>query len=167
MTQELKSRLHAAIGRAISRQQGSFSGADIAAAVKRLDADLWDEAREVLATEKLIAIATSTMRGPLQQINSSQLALAGFEDIPKYIRAGKRWIEIRDANSQELQEFADWYRTRLDKAAERVKRDRRIVADIERLARIVKRYERQAPGITLGTVLEMREVKQELAQLRA
>lgn len=88
MTKDLKERLHKAILDAIERQHGAFTGGDVAASLKRSDADLWDEAREILATEKVIAIANGMIRGPLHQANSAQLELAGFEDIPKYIRAG-------------------------------------------------------------------------------
>jgi len=167
MTKDLKARLNRAIQESIGRQRGAFTGGDVAASLKRADGDLWDEAREVLATDKVIAIANSIIRGPLHQANSSQMELAGSEDIPKYIRAGKRWLEIHDANAAELKEFAEWYRKRLEGAAKKTERDKRILTNVERLIRIVNRYERGTPGITLGTVLDMREVKAELAKFRA
>ena|SRR5271166_1971427 len=161
MKGELKARLNAAISKAVERRKGSFTGAEIAEDVIHTNPALWQEAREILATEKLIAIATGTMRGPLHQPNSAQLPLAGFEDLPKYIRAGKRWVDLRDANAQELGEFAEWYRVRVERNLERAKRDKHILADVERLARILVRYDRKTPGITVSQVLEIREVRAE------
>jgi hypothetical protein len=166
VTKELKDKLNQAIHEAITRQRGAFSGGDIAASVKRADTDLWDEAREVMATEKLIAIADGMMRGPLHQANSAQMALEGFEDIPKYIRAGRKWIEIEDANADQLTEFIDWYAVKSEKSGARAKRDRRILTDMRRLAGVVRRYNKKTPGITLGSVLEIKEAKAELVAMR-
>ena len=164
MTADLKERLDQAVHTVISRRGGSFTGPEIAADLISMFPVLWEEAREVLATEKLIAIATGSLRGPLTQPNSAQLALPGFEDLPKYIRASGKWVDLRDANSQQLTEFAEWYRARVERNQERSKRDKQILADVERLARIVARYDRKTPGITVSLVLEIREVRAELRQ---
>ena len=123
---------------------------------------LWEEARDVLATEKLISIATGMMRGPLHQPNSAQLPLAGFEDLPKYIRAGRRWVDIRNATAEQLEAFEAWYRVRAERSGERSKRDRRILSDIKRLIEVMKRYDLRTPGITVIEVLEIREARAEL-----
>jgi hypothetical protein len=161
MTDDLKSRLNRAIHKVVGRRKGSFTGADIAADIIQSEPELWQEARDVLATEKLISMANGTLRGPLHEPNSAQLPLAGFEDMPKYIRAGKKWVDIRDANAKQLAEFSEWYRERVERNAERTKRDKRILADVERLSRILSRYDRKTPGITVSQVLEIREVRAE------
>ena len=162
MTGELKARLCKAVQEAISRQRGAFTGLEVAAALKRRDADLWDEAREVLATEKLVAIANGIMRGPLHQANSAQLAIEGFEDIPKYIRAGRKWLEIVDANADQLTEFIGFWRGRVEKSLARSKRDKRILEDVTRRAGVVRRYDAKTPGISLGAVLDIRAARSEL-----
>lgn len=161
MKSDLKDRLKRAIHEAIEGHRGSFTGAEIATAIKA-DHTLWEEAREVLATEKLIDMATGTLRGPLHEPNSAQLPLAGFEDLPKYIRAGRKWVDLRDANAQELGEFAVWYRARVERSLDRSKRDKQILVDVDRLVRVVARYDRKTPGITVSQVLEIREVRAEL-----
>jgi hypothetical protein len=159
---DLKARLNEALTETVGRYKGSFTGAEIARDLKITFPVLWEEVREVLATERLVAIATGMMRGPLHQPNSAQLPLAGFEDLPKYIRAGRRWVDIRNATAEELAEFAEWYRERVERNLDRSKRDKQILTDVNRLVRVMKRYDRRTPGITVGEVLEIREARAEL-----
>jgi len=44
---------------------------------------------------------------------------------------------------------------------DRTKRGKQILADVERLSRVVTRYDRKTPGITVSQVLEIREVRAE------
>jgi hypothetical protein len=166
MTADLQERLNVAIHKAVSRHRGAFTGSEIAEAIVKSDPDLWEEAREVLAREKLIAMANGILRGPLHQPNSAQLPLAGFEDIPKYIRVGRKWVEIQDANVEQVKEFTEWYRARVEKNGDRYKRDKTMLSNLERLIRIMARYDKNTPGISVSSVLEIREVRAELKALR-
>jgi hypothetical protein len=157
MKRELKVRLNAAIHEVISGQSAFISAAGIVDLLKHLHPGLWHEAREVIATEFVAAMAKRAFQSPIHQPNSNQLTLAGFEDVPKYIRTQKRWMDIRDANLQELNEYADWYRAELARKKKVLDRERRILTAIERLAAIVARFDRKTPGITLNTALELRQ----------
>ncbi len=161
MTSDLKERIKSAIHKAIEQRRGSFTGADIAADVINTNFDLWCEWREVVATEKLAAVVNGVMRGPLHELNSAQLPLAGFEDLPKYIRVDRKWMDLRDAIAEQLSEFINWYRGKVKRLQERTKRDRRVLAAMLKLVRLMARYEKQTPGISVGQVLEIREVRAE------
>ena len=166
MTDDVKHRLTRAIENAKANRVGAFSAEDVADDVISTNPTLWEMARDQIAREKLISIITGTFRGPLAQVNSAQLALPGFEDIPKYIRVKRKWVPIQNATAAELQEFYRWYDARLKRLVERTKRDRQILQDIERLTRIVTRYAKKDPEITVKEVLAIREVRAELRQYR-
>lgn len=162
MTDDIKRRLNRAIENAKANRQGAFQAESVAQDVISMNPALWETAREQIAREKLIAIITGTLRQPLSKINSAQLNLPGFEDVPEYIRAKGRWIKIQDATAPDLQSFHEWYTKRLQKSIERTKRDRQILQDIERLTRIVVRYSKQDAEITVREVLAKREVRAEM-----
>src|SRR6516162_1335903 len=101
MTSELRDRLRREIHRLTSSRLGPFTSSAIVHEIME-DTILWNGIRDELAADKLASIVNGTMRGPLHQANSAQLGLPGFEDIPKFIRAGRKWVAITDANAAEL-----------------------------------------------------------------
>ena len=158
MKADLKDRLKSAIQKAIDKRQDDFMGTDIAHDVINANPILWGEASGFLAWESLVKIVAGVLRG-FSKTNPGQLFLEGFEDLPRYIRVKGRILDIRDATAEQLKEFTKWYES--CPKMKRALRQLKILDALQRLTRLVIRYDKKTPGISVWRVLEIRETRRE------
>lgn len=160
MTGALKSELENALRDVITRMDSSFTVKEAVAEVQAQYADLYQRTSNVLATDYLREMASRILRRVDATTRSGQLALPGFEHLPKLIRCGGQYIAIEDANLDQLQAFKSWYDSRLAVLLKRTEKFRQTGKELARLIQLVERFSDSNPAITVRTVMVLRAERQ-------
>ncbi len=158
MKASLKADLEAAFRDVLTRMSNGFTTQEAVDALRVEHSELWQESGDALVTELLRAIASRILRRPdATEVNPEQLALPGFEHLPRLIRCKGHYVAIEDSTLEQLQDFKGWYDTRLQVLLKRTEKFQQTGKEIARLIRLVERYTDQSPAITVKAVFALRE----------
>jgi hypothetical protein len=164
MSNTLKRKLDKAIESAWLKHSGSgrFRAADVVADLLS-DTDLMDSRADLLADALTRRVTHSIRTLPA---DPRQHPLPEFESAPTFIAiSGGEWIALEKTTAGPLRQFTERFEARLqiklksanNKAKPDFSADRKTLAGLQRLGRIMARYEGKNPDITVEEALRLRE----------
>ncbi len=159
MKASLKAELEAAFRDVLTRMPSQFTTQEAVDALRAEYPDLWLTSGDALVTELLREMASRILRRPdATEVNPNQMRFEGFEHLPRLIRFHGRYIEIEEANLEQLLSFKRWYDTRLQVLVKRTQKFQRTGHELTRLIRLVQRHADRNPAITVRKVLELKRI---------
>jgi hypothetical protein len=126
----------------------------------KADEKLWDAMQSQLAEYgALVLIKALIKKTPHIIDDGAQLDL--FPNMPRLITFKKRKVNLLKATTAELEWYGDWWNRRLEGLAKRTEEDLAISGEIERLKRVLKKYD---PAGTVESALQTRNQRLEKAR---
>lgn len=121
---------------------------------------LWEEAREPLAKDRLVALARLLLNQRPPEA-SQQLTLPGFEPLPAMLRINRTWVDLKRTPIPDLRTYVHAESERLKvtwhRFTERLRTQRRRLDELRKLVRATRFYVRTEPQITVEAALRDRD----------
>jgi hypothetical protein len=139
---------------------GDSSAQEILAEVIKADEKLWEAMQPQLAEHGALVLIRALIKKTLHVIDEgTQLDL--FPNMPRLITFKKKNVNLLRATTKELEWYGDWWNRRLAGLAKRTEEDLAISGEIERLKRVLEKYD---PAGTVESALQIRNQRLEKAR---